>query len=224
MKHLGKARTAAFNMILLSLGGVLALLAAGYIGAQGRNCALIAVGAVLVIWALFVTFTLYFFRDPTPRVPSQPGIVVSPGHGKVDIIDRVQESHFIGGECQRVSIFLSVFNVHVQNAPVEGKLSYYKYTTGQFLNAMSSESAAANENALLGFDSNGTKIGVRLIAGLIARRIIPFAVIGEEIKRGERISLIQFGSRVDVYLPMNAKVKVRLGDRVVGGLTVLAAF
>ena len=134
----------------------------------------------------------------------------------------MNEPEFIGGQCRRVSIFLSVFDVHVQNAPVAGKLTFYKYKTGKFLNALKTESATANENALLGIDAGGMKIGVRLIAGLIARRIVPFAVQGETLKRGERISLIQFGSRTDLYLPMSAQIKIKLGDRAVGGETIMA--
>src|SRR5580698_5893718 len=125
MKHSGKAQSAAFNIIFWSLTGVLALLAAGYIGSCGGNVAVAAMLVILVVWFVFVIFTFYFFRDPNPCVPGEPGLVVAPGHGKVDIIDRVTEPLFIGGECQRVSIFLSVFNVHVQNAPVAGKLSFF---------------------------------------------------------------------------------------------------
>jgi phosphatidylserine decarboxylase len=131
----------------------------------------------------------------------------------------------VGGECQRVSIFLSVFNVHVQNAPVTGKITFFKYSLGQFLNALKTESALHNENVLLGFetiDPPGLKVGVRLIAGVIARRIVPFVQLGEEVGRGDRISLIQFGSRSDVYLPLTAKISVKLGDNVVGGETIIA--
>ena len=154
-------------------------------------------------------------------------MVLSPAHGKVDFIDKTVEPSFMGGECQRVSIFLSVFDVHVQNAPVTGKITLFKYSVGQFLNALKAESAIHNENVLLGFDSTepaGRKIGVRLIAGVIARRIVPFVQQEDEVRRGERISLIQFGSRADVYLPMEATVKVKLGDHVVGGETIIAAF
>jgi len=153
--------------------------------------------------------------------------VLAPGHGKVDVIDTTTEAAFMGGECQRVSIFLSVIDVHVQNAPVSGKIALLKYTMGQFLNALKTESAIYNENVLLGFESTepaGQRIGVRLIAGVIARRIVPFVQQGEEVKRGDRISLIQFGSRADVYLPMTAKIRVKLGDHVVGGETILAVF
>ncbi len=124
-------------------------------------------------------------------------------------------------------MFLSIFDVHVQNAPVSGKLAFMKYTTGQFLNAIRVESAQYNENMLLGFEASeprGQKIGVRLIAGVIARRIVPYVQEGDQVARGDRISLIQFGSRADVYLPREAKIKVKVGDKMVGGQTVLAVF
>jgi len=178
-------------------------------------------------WVLFVLFSLYFFRDPTPRVPLESKLVVAPGHGKVDLIDTTEEPRFMEGTCQRVSIFLSVFDVHVQNAPVAGIVKFYQYTEGKFLNAMKADSAMHNENALIGFESSdpqGVKVGVRLIAGLIARRIVPWVTVGEALERGERISLIQFGSRVDLYLPKEAKVRVMLGQKVVGGHTVIASF
>jgi phosphatidylserine decarboxylase len=159
--------------------------------------------------------------------PTGKDLVIAPGHGKVDVIDTAAEPDFIGGECRRVSIFLSVFDVHVQNAPVTGRVALFKHTPGQYLNAMKTDSAKFNENVLIGIDTlepGGEKIGVRLIAGLIARRIVPWVAQGDSIQRGERISLIQFGSRVDVYLPLRAKIKVKLGDRVIGGETVIAAF
>ncbi|HVV71557.1 MAG TPA: phosphatidylserine decarboxylase [Verrucomicrobiae bacterium] len=180
-----------------------------------------------IIWILFSLFTLYFFRDPDAQVPMGANLVLAPGHGKVDVIDTTTEALFMGGECQRVSIFLSVLDVHIQNAPVSGKVAFFKYTMGEFMNALKTECALHNENVLLGFESTepaGQKIGVRLIAGVIARRIVPFVQQGEEVKRGDRISLIQFGSRADVYLPREAKIKVKLGDHVVGGETILAAF
>jgi phosphatidylserine decarboxylase len=225
MKHSGKASQAAWRMIGWTFFALFALLAMGFLARYIGN-AIIAVASTLVtLWVLFVLFTLYFFRDPNPAVPTGAGLVVSPGHGKVDVIDRVIEPRFMGGECQRISIFLSVFDVHVQNAPVGGRVAYFKHTEGKFLNALKTESAEQNENILLGLeaaDPQGAKVGVRLITGLIARRLVPWAKEGDVIARGERISLIQFGSRVDVYLPLTAKIKVQLGARAVGGETVLA--
>jgi phosphatidylserine decarboxylase len=215
------------KLIALSGAGVLALLLAALIG-KYLGTLVLEIGWVFgVLWVLFVIFTFYFFRDPDPLPPVGPGLVIAPGHGKVDTIDTTTEAEFMGGECRRISIFLSVFDVHVQNAPVTGRVAFFKHTPGQYLNAMRADCAQFNENVLIGIESvdpRETKVGVRLIAGLIARRIVPFIAQNDPILRGERISLIQFGSRVDVYLPVNTKVKVQLGDRVEGGLTVLASF
>jgi phosphatidylserine decarboxylase len=231
MKHSGKARRAAFKLILLSLIVLLVVWALSFFAAAVTAIiAALAVAAtpVLVgVWIVFAIFTLYFFRDPNPRVPGAANLVVAPAHGKVDVIGTATEPEFMGGECQRVSIFLSVIDVHTQNAPVSGKVAWLKYTMGQFLNALKAESAIYNENVLLGFEASeprGQKVGVRLIAGVIARRIVPFVQQGDEVNRGDRIGLIQFGSRADVYLPLNVKIKVKLNDHVVGGETVLAVF
>jgi phosphatidylserine decarboxylase len=229
MKHSGKARKAAFKLILLSLIVLLVVWALGAFTAAAVaiiTAVAVAITPVLiVVWVLFAIFTLYFFRDPTPRVPKGDNLVLAPAHGKVDVIGTTTESDFMGGECQRVSIFLSVIDVHIQNSPVSGKVALLKYTMGQFLNALKAESAIYNENVLMGFEATeprGQKIGVRLIAGVIARRIVPFVQQGDVVNRGDRMSLIQFGSRADVYLPLNAKIKVKLNDHVVGGETVLA--
>jgi phosphatidylserine decarboxylase len=226
MKYSGKARKAAFKLIILTfIAGFVIWALMAFASVVGTILSVVTVPALVILWTLFSLFTLYFFRDPKPHVPAGANLVLSPAHGKVDIIDTLSEPLFIGGECQRVSIFLSVFDVHVQNSPVTGKISFFKYSLGQFLNALKTESAVHNENVLLGFETNdpaGQKVGVRLIAGVIARRIVPFVQQGEEVSRGDRISLIQFGSRTDVYLPLTAKVGVQLGDHVVGGETILA--
>ncbi len=215
-------------MLLLSLGvGMVIWGIVFLVSVIGAILATIAIPVLVVAWVLFALFTLYFFRDPRARVPKAPNLVVSPAHAKVDVIDTTTEPQFMDGECQRISMFLSVFDVHVQNAPVSGKVTFMRYTTGQFLNAIRVESALYNENVLLGFEAaepRRHKIGVRLIAGVIARRIVPYVQEGDEVARGDRISLIQFGSRADVYLPREAKIKVKVGDKMVGGQTVLAVF
>ena len=233
MKHTGIARRAAARLIFASL--VLALgaccIAAALRGLEHESHVLslvcLAVTAALgAVWLLFAVFTIYFFRDPEPNPPSGPGLVVSPGHGKVDAIEQIAEPQFMGGPCHRVSTFLSVIDVHVQNAPVAGKIVFFKQTAGRFLSALKAESGLHNENVLLGFASSetpGDKIGVRLIAGVLARRIVPFVGMGDEVGRGERISLIQFGSRCDLYVPLHYKIKVKAGDKVVGSQTVMAA-
>ena len=204
---------------------VLLLLGVAFLGKIIASFVLGLAGVLGVLWVLFIVFTFYFFRDPDPAVPTGKNLVLAPGHGKVDTIDTTTEPDFMGGECQRISIFLSVFDVHVQNSPVMGRIAFFRHKPGQYLNAMRADCSKYNENVLLGLEAGepmGAKIGVRLIAGLIARRIVPWVAQSEVVQRGQRISLIQFGSRVDVYLPLNAKIKVQLGDRAVGGETILA--
>ncbi|HYG24933.1 MAG TPA: phosphatidylserine decarboxylase [Verrucomicrobiae bacterium] len=225
MKHSGKARKAAWKMLIVTLILVALVPIIGFL-ATVAGAAMIGIAIFLfVVWLAFALFVLYFFRDPNPTIPAGSNLVLSPGHGKVDVIDTTSESKFMGGECKRVSIFLSVVDVHVQNAPVTGKVAYLKHTEGEFMNAMKTECATCNENVLIGFETAepaGVKIGLRLIAGVIARRIVPWVESGDEVMRGDRISLIQFGSRCDVYLPLSARINVKLGDRVVGGESIIA--
>ena len=182
---------------------------------------------LFLVWFVFALFTLFFFRDPTATVPAGANLVVSPAHGKIDVIDTTTEPQFMGGECQRISMFLSVLDVHVQNAPVGGRIACFKHTEGQFMNAMRTECAVHNENVLLGFEATeprGVKVGVRLIAGVLARRIVPWVAHGRRggARRSHQPDSIRFAC--DVYLPRSAKIRIKLGDRVVGGETVLAAF
>ena len=228
MKNSGKALYAALRLIGLAGAAVLLLLAVAFLAKViGAFVLHYLTWALLGLWALFTGFAFYFFRDPDPLVPTAANLVVSPGHGKVDAIDTINEPEFMGGECQRISIFLSVIDVHVQCAPVTGRVACFKHTPGQYLSALKAESALFNENVLIGLDAaepRGEKIGLRLIAGLIARRIVPWIKENDAVQRGERISLIQFGSRVEIYLPRRAKIKVKLNDKVIGGETVIAAF
>lgn len=228
MKHSGKARNAALKLIVLSLitGAVIWVLVM-VIAVFAAVFSAFALPILIGLWIAFSIFTLYFFRDPEAKCPACPNMVISPAHGKVDVIDKINEPLFMKGECHRISIFLSVLDVHVQNAPVSGKVTFYKYTTGEFMNAMRTECADCNENAFLGFESADPpekRIGLRLIAGVIARRIVPFIKEGDDVVKGDRISLVQFGSRGDLYLPLDAKIKVRLGEHVTGGETIVAEF
>ena len=182
-------------------------------------------GTLVVLWALFAVFTFYFFRDPQANTPAAPNLVVAPGHGKVDVIDTTTEPEFMGGECRRVSIFLSVFDVHVQNAPVTGRVAYFKHRPGQYLNAMRTDCADFNENVLIGLEAvepRGEKIGVRLIAGLIARRIVCDLREGDAVRAGARFGIIRFGSRTDLYLPEGVRALVQEGQSMIGGETVIA--
>jgi phosphatidylserine decarboxylase len=224
MKHAGKAWRAGLKVIAWTFVGLLVLTVLGLVAAFVGTFVAATSGILFGLWVLLSLFCLWFFRDPNPRVPLGAGLILSPAHGKVDIIDEVVEPEFMGGACRRVSIFLSVFDVHVQNAPTAGRIVHLQHTPGQFLNAMNRESALRNENVLLGLESGerpGERLGIRLIAGVIARRIVPWVGVGDEVARGERLSLIQFGSRVELYFPLNYQVRVVVGNRVRGGETVV---
>ena len=227
MKHAGKAQAAALRIIFFSLGAVLILLLVAFL-AQKIGGFIVGLSSTLgVLWLLFAIFTFNFFRDPDARVPEGKNLVLAPAHGTVDLIDETTETEFMGGKCKRVSIFLNVFDVHVQKAPLTGQLVYHKHRDGQYLSATRSDCGTFNENVLLGFipaEAPSQKLGVRLIAGLIARRINVWAAAGESVVVGERISLVQFGSRADVYFPLSAQIKCKLGDKMVGGETVLATW
>jgi phosphatidylserine decarboxylase len=222
MKHRGKALSAAAAMI--AKAGVAVVFLAGFTSYFWPG-GFLTPAIICTLGLVFLVFVLWFFRDPESRVPAGSDLVVAPAHGLVDVIDTITAPEPMSGSCRRISIFLSVFDVHVQQAPVGGEVLLVRHKPGQFLNAMKTESAELNENVLIVFQSNdpeGAVVGVRLIAGLIARRILPWVRLKESIAKGERISMIQFGSRVDLYLPTDAEVLVKVGTRVVGGTTAIA--
>src|SRR5262245_20121559 len=141
MKHAGRARKTAFKIILFSMIATLIILALGIVAFVAGTTIIGLWPFVVALWLVFAVFTLYFFRDPEPRVPVGDKLVLAPGHGKVDVIDTTTEPLFMGGECRRVSIFLSVIDIHVQNAPVSGVVEFVKYTTGEFISALKTECA-----------------------------------------------------------------------------------
>ncbi len=216
---------AARLVIRRALGWLLLLLAGGGIALWSKSAFAIAALAAAGAWVLFLFFSLYFFRDPDPRVPTDLGAVVAPAHGLVDCVEQVDEPQFLGGRCRRVSILLSVLDVHVQNAPVAGRIAFLKYQPGRFLSALKTASARGNENLLIGIESSerpGARIAVRQIAGVLARRVVSWVNLDEIVARGQRLGLIQYGSRCDLYLPLAFAVTVRPGNRVTGGETVVA--
>src|SRR5450631_667028 len=172
-----------------------------------------------IIPCLLAVFFLWFFRDPERTIPQDTGAVVSPGDGKVTDVSTVT----IGNEkLTRLSIFLSVFNVHVNRSPIAGVIRDVRYQPGQYLNAMNKASAELNEQNIVTVEGDGQKVIFKQIAGLLARRIVFYPKIGDRLERGQRVGLIKFGSRVDVVLDAAAHVNVKIGDRVQGGATVLA--
>jgi phosphatidylserine decarboxylase len=192
----------------------------------GIGC-LLAAGVILWLatWPyavpvlLLAAFFLWFFRDPERQIPTLTGAVVSPGDGKVTDVSVVTSG---GTSRNRISIFLSVFDVHVNRSPIAGVIRDVRYQRGKFLNAMSSNSAEENEQNIVTVEGEGRTVIFKQIAGLIARRIVFNFKVGDHVACGERVGLIKFGSRVDVLFDRDAAIKVKLGDRVKGGASVLA--
>jgi phosphatidylserine decarboxylase len=166
-------------------------------------------------------FVLFFFRDPDRAVPEGKGRVVSPADGKVIVIKDIYEPEYLRQEVKQISIFLSVFNVHVNRAPIGGTIEVVKYNPGKFHVASVDKASLDNEQTAMVIASGKDKILVKQIAGLIARRIVCYARPGDTIKTGERYGLIRFGSRVDIFLPKTAEITVKLGDRIKGARDVI---
>ena len=172
---------------------------------------------VLALWCA------YFFRDPERTGPRGSGLVIAPADGKVLMITDVDEPQFIMGRAMRISIFMNVFNVHVNRYPVDGTVKYTFYNKGKFLNAASEKSSLENEQMSVGvITPTGVRILTRQIAGLIARRIVTYSHVNDVARQGERFGIIRFGSRVDVFIPVTSRVAVKLGDITTAGTTVLA--
>ena len=208
---------------------------------EGRKFAVIAgvitaglflLHAPILAWPM-VGITIWvaaFFRDPIRSVPQGQGLIVSPADGLVTMIQQVEPPFELGGEgglpagpCMRVSIFMSVFDVHINRAPIAGLIARVVYISGKFLNASLDKASEDNERQhFLMAGADGTLVGFTQIAGLVARRIVPFVKSGDTVAVGQRIGLIRFGSRVDVYLPAGTAPKVVLGQRSVAGETILA--
>lgn len=177
---------------------------------------LFVLSAVPVLLALFL---MWFFRDPARQIPQDPGVIVSPADGKVEDAEWIETS---AGSRVRVSIFLNVFNVHVNRVPVGGTVRLVEYREGAFLNALNAESAVHNEQTLITVDAGDYSVSFKQIAGVLARRIICNLREGDQVVRGQRMGLIKFGSRTDVLLPANVELRVKAGDHVKGGSSILA--
>jgi phosphatidylserine decarboxylase len=179
------------------------------------------VALTLTVVALWVA---YFFRDPERAGARGAGIVISPADGKVVMVTEVDEPAFLHGRARRVSIFMNIFNVHVNRYPVSGTVRFVHYNPGKFLNAAAEKSSLENEQMSVGIESGRCRVLVRQIAGLIARRVVTYSREGEQVEQGERMGLIRFGSRVDVFVPLNAQVSVGVGQLTFAGVTVVARF
>ena len=205
------------GLLFIAIAAVVAAGAFGF-AITRRSWALWLAAFVLLLLALWVA---YFFRDPERTGERGPSLVVSPADGKLIMITEVDEPTFVKGRAVRLSIFMNVFNVHVNRYPVEGVVRYIHYNKGKFFNAAAEKSSLENEQMSVGIETSRYRVLVRQIAGLIARRIVTYSKLGETIRQGDRMGIIRFGSRVDVFLPAGSTLRAKVGDITVAGVTIL---
>jgi phosphatidylserine decarboxylase len=184
-----------------------------------RSWSLWLLAVIVTIIALWVA---YFFRDPERKGERGAQLVVAPADGRLIMMTEVNEPAFIQGSAVRMSIFMNVFNVHVNRYPIDGVVRYVHYNKGKFLNAAADKSSLENEQMSVGIEAGRNRILLRQIAGLIARRIVTYSRVGESVQQGDRMGIIRFGSRVDVFVPPNARIRAKVGDLTTAGVTVLA--
>jgi phosphatidylserine decarboxylase len=173
---------------------------------------------VLPLWGL----VLYFFRDPERSIPTREGLILSPADGRVVAIDRVNEPLFLKGPAVRISIFMDILDVHVNRSPVSGEVKLVRHVPGQFLQAFRPEASDVNEHILMGIQIGDRRVLVKQIAGILARRCVNYATVGDHLESGQRFGLIRFSSRVDLFLPPDVQLCVQIDDSVRGGSSVLA--
>jgi phosphatidylserine decarboxylase len=175
-----------------------------------------------IIALLLAFFCINFFRDPDRIVPDEPGAIVAAADGTVADIAEIEEPEVLKAKCKRVGIFLSVFDVHVNRAPCDGRVAFLKHTPGLFLDARRPDCSLKNESMLWAFEGPRGTIVVKQITGAIARRIVAWSRLGDTLKKGDRFGMIRFGSRTEIYLPVASEILVHVGDKVKGGATVVA--
>ncbi|MEX0602862.1 MAG: phosphatidylserine decarboxylase family protein, partial [Bacteroidota bacterium] len=180
-------------------------------------------GIVLLALAFF-GFTLNFFRDPERITPQAEGLVISPADGKIIVVKKVNEPEFLNSEATQISIFMSPLNVHVNRNPISGTVDHYRYVKGEYFAAFEDKASEKNEQTVIGMSNSHGKVLFRQIAGFVARRIVCTLKVGDTVRAGERFGMIKFGSRVDVFVPAQATMRVAVGDIAVAGETVLAHF
>jgi phosphatidylserine decarboxylase len=205
------------GLLFIGIAAVIAASAFGF-AISRRSWGLWLAAFVLLLLALWVA---YFFRDPERVGERGPSLIVAPADGKLIMITEVDEPAFMQGRAVRLSIFMNVFNVHVNRYPIDGVVRYIHYNKGKFFNAATDKSSLENEQMSVGIEAAPRRVLVRQIAGLIARRIVTYSKLGEQVKQGDRMGIIRFGSRVDVFLPPGSTIRAKLGDMTTAGVTVL---
>jgi phosphatidylserine decarboxylase len=206
------------GLLFIAIAAVVAAGAFGF-AITRRSWGLWLAAFVLLLLAIWVA---YFFRDPERTGDRGPSLVVAPADGKLIMITEVDEPGFIKDRAIRLSVFMNVFNVHVNRYPVDGVIKHIHYNKGKFFNAAAEKSSLENEQMSVGIETGRHRILVRQIAGLIARRIVTYSKLGETVKQGDRMGIIRFGSRVDLFLPVNSALRARVGDITVAGVSILA--
>ncbi len=177
---------------------------------------------LLVPWALITLWVPWFFRDPDRSGPRGVNLILAPADGRVVSIKEVDEPEFLRERATCISVFMNVFNVHVNRFPVAGSVAYRRYQPGKFVNATLDKASSDNERMSLGLESNNGPVLVRQIAGLVARRIVTDPEVGDKVLQGDRLGIIRFGSRLDTFVPLATQVRVRVGDTARAGVTILA--
>ena len=212
-----------YPVLLTVFAIALLFVAAGFL-ANGQTGFFLKICATVCF--LFLLFSFYFFRDPVRETNTDPNIIICPADGLIIDIRVTNEPLYFNSAAKRVSIFMSVFNVHVNRSPVDGKIKFMKYNKGKFISAFKEKASEDNENLFIGIEEKRRKekIGVKFIAGLIARRIMFYNKMDDELSQGERINLIRFGSRVDLFLPLDTEILVKNGDKVKAGETIMGRF
>ena len=175
-----------------------------------------------LVFLLLIFSTLAFFRDPDRATPADPNLIVAAADGTVTDIVEVDENEILKKRSRRIGIFLSIFDVHTNRAPIDGRIIYRQHREGLCLDARRPECSEKNESMTWAFENSRVTIVVRQLTGAIARRIVAWSQIGDELKKGDRFGMIRFGSRTEVYFPLAATVLVKVGDHVSGGLTIIA--
>ena len=201
----------------LVTGGILPILALASAIIWPGPATYILAGLMIALFGLL----LYFFRDPRRISPEGDDLVLAPADGRVVDVRRVQEPQFLEGEGLKISIFMSLFDVHVNRAPVAGKVTSVQHFPGQFLQAFRPEASDVNEHNLVGLEGRHGQVLIKQIAGILARRVVCWVRPGQDLQAGDRLGVIKFGSRVDSYLPLGVEPKVQVGDQTRAGVTVI---
>ncbi len=193
--------------------------------------AILAVVALVILFfsawlfllvAILIAYTFYFFRDPERSVPDDPNAIVAAADGTITDIIEIDEGELLKTKTRRVGIFLSIFDVHTNRAPIEGKITFRQHREGLCVDARKPECSEKNEAMVWAFENPRATIVVRQLTGAIARRIVAWLAVGDEVRKGERFGMIRFGSRTEVYLPLSATIAVKVGEHVAGGSTIIA--